>query len=79
MGALLSLITWVLGKLFGKGPAASRAEVQAERAATAQTQLDQEHQANAVVQQAVEAARRSDADLARDPERLRDPSPDSRD
>lgn len=64
IGAILSALTWLLGRLFG-----SREPVVAQKAAeaaTAETQLKQEQAANEVLRQGAAARAGADARVVRD-------------
>jgi putative NADPH-quinone reductase len=70
VGALFgALITWVLSRLFKRQSPEAQA---ASRAAEAETKLQYETEANADVQEAIQAARASDAAVLLHPDRLRD-------
>lgn len=79
MGWLLSILAWVVGKLFGKPPGPSQEAQEAASAAGATVTAKTDEKALSNVQKANEAAAVVDAAVAADPSSLRDPDPDSRD
>jgi hypothetical protein len=78
-GLFQGLGTWLVSRLLGKTPPASRTEVLAGQAATAETQLQTEKANDEAVQAAIDAADRVRGDQLRDPGALRAPNKYSRD